>query len=66
MMIGFKELMRLALGVSVIKAKIGETTDDPSAPLKTGDLWKHSFAVATAAMEIARLLHFEDPEEAFA
>jgi len=60
--LGFREIRNLALGVTVFALRYGR---DRSSPLDHTDFWRHALAVASAARMIATHVGLADPEEAY-
>ncbi|GAG36994.1 unnamed protein product, partial [marine sediment metagenome] len=60
--LGFREIRNLALGVTVFALRFGR---DRSSPLDHTDFWRHTLAVASAARMIATCISLPDPEEAY-
>jgi len=60
--LGFREIRNLALGVTVFALRFGR---DRSSPLDHTDFWRHTVAVASAARMIGTYINLSDPEEAY-
>lgn len=63
MIIGFKGIRNMALGLSVMK--MGSNVQDDKSSLTIKEFWRHSLATATASRILATKLNMKEPEEAF-
>ncbi len=60
--LGFREVRNLAIGLSLVAFKLGKKDN---LPLEPEDFWRHSLAVGSAARLLGKYFHLGEPEEAF-
>jgi len=61
-LLGFDEIKKLSIGMTVFQ---GLFTSDASKAFDRIHFWRHSLAVALLAMEIAKQIEYDHPEEAY-